>query len=595
MDWREFWPRLRQDARRLRRLQSSKFGYVPATWFLDPAFVCVFLYRLSHLMTTRGHRRAGRLCMQFNSLVTGADIQPGSALGPGLLIPSPCGVTISTKAGDNLVVLSLVGLGGSVRDKDIGAGLGLPVVGSSVMIGQFAGVHGSIRLGDRVVMEAGAGAVVPLSDGARMVPAVEPRIGDPPTVCRRASPPAVPCGHARWRRTHADWRADVMRYAEEASRYGPPTGGTAGRLSAILTNSLLAILVYRTSHWLYLNGRRRLAMLLCQANILFHKLTIPPASCIGGGLLMPHLASTVFCGRAGANVTLYANSLCTTEANALAAPIADSPIMGDDIMVGGHSGVFGPVIVGNRVALGPKVQLGEDVASDTQLWSPMSRGSERLGGVGDANSANRGALPESSAAPSMHRLPPDSPWRETRRRMKQDRTRLFGSGTAPDREPQAAVPAFPALTCVRWFRLSHYFSVIGWRRMARWCWLVNAYLTGADISPCCEIGGGLMIPHPAGVALHCRAGASLTVMAASGVAASLDSEDRVRSLDRAPQLGDEVYLSHHSGIYGPVTIGDRVRLLPGCILLRSVPGGVALIPRPLKFRKAPRLPGRKLP
>lgn len=563
--WRETRERLRQDARRTRRYQAAKFGYQPATWFLDPGFVCVLLYRLSHLLWRQGRGKGARLFMQLNSLVTGADIQPASDIGPGLLIPTPCGVTISTRAGGNLTALALAGIGGSVRDKDIGAGIGLPLLGDEVTAGQFCGIQGSIRLGDRVVVEAGGGAVVSIADGGRMVPAVDPQPGARQPAGRREASPPEQCGHGSWRRTRADFRADIERYVAEASRYAPP-GRRAGRLGALLSNSLLAILVYRLSHWLHLNRRRRLARLLCQSNILLHKLTIPPQSCIGGGLLMPHLSTTVLCGRAGAGLTLYANSLCAPERGALAADMAAAPVIGDEVMVGGHSGVFGAVTVGSRVVLGPKAQLDRDAPDDTQVWSPMARGSERRG-------AAAAPIAGSRSPAARHQLPPGRAWEETRRRLRLDRERL---------EPGA--PRFPGYVCVRLFRLSHYFHAIGRRRAARWLWLLNAYLTGADVSPACEIGGGLSLPLPAGVALYCRAGERLTVLAASGIGAPLSADGRPRDLAEAPQLGDDVVVSHHSGVYGAVTIGSGVWIMPGCIVARSAPDGVTLVPRRLKFR-----------
>src|SRR5258708_27246980 len=123
--WRGTLPRLRQDARRLRRYQLGKFGYVPLTWFLDPGWVCVSLHRFSHLLWDLGWTRGARLLMQLNSLITGADIQPASDLAGGSLISSPCGVNISAKAGESLSVLSLAGLGGPGRDTDLLAGIRL--------------------------------------------------------------------------------------------------------------------------------------------------------------------------------------------------------------------------------------------------------------------------------------------------------------------------------------------------------------------------------------------------------------------------------------------------------------------------------------
>src|SRR5262249_17298467 len=113
----------------------------------------------------------------------------------------------------------------------------------------------------------------------------------------------------------------------------------------------------------------------------------------------------------------------------------------------------------------------------------------------------------------------------------------------------------------------------------------NCYLTGADIAPSAEIGGGLLIPHPAGIALHCRAGSDLTILAQSGIGTGLEAAGTMKPLDQAPQLGDRVTLSHHCGVYGAITIGHDVRIEPSAVALTSVDDGLTLVPRAQKFRK----------
>jgi serine acetyltransferase len=568
--WAETKARLSQDAVRLRRFQRSKFGYAPLIWFLDPAWLCVFLYRLSHLAWQSGHRKTGRLFMQLNSLLTGADMQPPAEIGGGLLVPSPCGVNISGKVGRNLTALALAGIGGSVRDRDIGAGIGLPVIGDDVAAHQFTGIQGSIRLGDRVVADFGAGAVVDLPAGARLVLAVDPVPGTLPVAT--AQPPAPACRHDTWSVTKAAFDADVTRYLDEESRYLPASARQRKRLGAILTNPLLALWVHRVSHWLHRNDHRFLANLLGLVNLLLHKVTIPPSACIGDGALIPHLAGTLFDGRAGNGLTLYASSLC--------APLAggETPLLGDWVTVGGQAAALGGIAVGDHVQLGPKAQLCESVPADTQVWSSMARGTLQH---------EAAPAPEVQDA-SLARGLGSRPWHESLRRFQADFRRLKQHVNRGGEFAQWLM-TLPALLSVGLFRLSHCLHATGWRRPSRWCWLANAWWTGADLAPECEIGGGLLIPYPAGVALQCRAGTDLTLFAVTGIGTALDAEDRLRPLDRAPQLGDGVTLFPHSGIYGPVRIGDGVRVLPGCIVTKPVAECVTLAPRALKFRRRPRV------
>jgi serine O-acetyltransferase len=558
---------LRADAERLRRYQQGKFGYRPFTWFLDPGWACVLLYRLSRWRWLRGSKLTARLLMQLNSLATGADIHPEADLGGGLLIPSPCGVNLSLRAGENLAVMALVGMGGSVRDADVGAGIGLPLVGRNVTVNWFSGVQGSITVGDGVVFGPGVGAVVSVAAGMHMSLRLRPKEAQPLGESDPAPRAPRACGHGAWRQVSADLSADIDRYIAELMAYAPPGHQPPRRASAFLTNPLLALTAYRVSHWLHVCGWRRCAMLLCQANILLNKLTMPPGACVGGGVLMPHLGGTLFHGQAGARLTQYAGSLCTAlHGSALAAPAETAPLLGDDVLIAGHAGAFGPIEVGDGAQLGPKAQLVRNLDAGCQVWDPLARGSDHA--PDDVPEDPHRDIP----APAAHPLPQAHPWRETRRRLRMDRERL------------GSAPRFPAMTCAWLYRMSHACHATGRRRRARLLWLANIWLTGADITPCCEIGGGLLVPHPAGVTLHCRAGENLTVGATAGIAAPLDESGAPVGLDRSPRLGERVRLDHHTGVFGAVKIGDGVRAQPGCVTTQSAPPGLALVPRKLRFR-----------
>src|SRR5262249_43842452 len=132
----------------------------------------------------------------------------------------------------------------------------------------------------------------------------------------------------------------------------------------------------------------------------------------GGGVLAPHLAGTIVSGSAGTGLTLYANSLCMTAGEVFGTANAEAPMLGNDVMVGGHSGVFGHVTVGDRVQLGPKVQLAENVTPDAQVWSTMARGS-----VKECDSRPAASTPR---VPSRG-LSPNVRWHDTKTRMARDR------------------------------------------------------------------------------------------------------------------------------------------------------------------------------
>jgi len=153
--WSEVRARLRADRRRLLDVLERQPGgaVMPA---LHPAYVCVFLYRVSNYLWRRGRPLAARVVWQINFLVTGADISPAAEAGGGLLILSPSGAAMMGRAGRNLTLMPCAGLGGEMGTvEDIGAGPGLPFVQDDVVLEPHSGVLGPVRVGNRVRVRAG--------------------------------------------------------------------------------------------------------------------------------------------------------------------------------------------------------------------------------------------------------------------------------------------------------------------------------------------------------------------------------------------------------------------------------------------------------
>ena len=567
--WRGLRERLCADAARLRGFQESKFGYRLRAWFIDPAWWVVLLHRLSAFAWRRGHRKTARLLMQANAMATGADIHPAADLGPGLLIPTPCGVTLSCKAGRDLTVMALAGVGGSLDGEDIGAGPGLPVLGNGVVIGPFAGLQKAIRVGDGAVVEGGAGALKDVAPRGRMTLASTPLHADAPPAQPEPHVAVPPCPHCTWARTRADITADIDRYLDELGRYQPrPTGGIA-RLSALLMNPVMAAVVHRLAHWQHARGRPRLALGIAGLNRLLHRLTITPDSCIGGGLFMPHLGGTLFSGTAGQRLTLYANTLCAADGPAWRAGREHAPILGDDVMVGGHAAVIGPVTVGSRVRVATKLQAMADIRSDADAFTPMGRFAERA--------AEDGRPPAGPYAPE----PMARSWRVVRAAgraaLRADLARLRGG---------MARPSFAAAACVRLHRLAHALHASGHRRGARWVWLANQMLTGADISPASQLGPGVTLPYPAGLYIHGRAGGALSLLAQCWIGPLVDRHGRLPTLAAAPHLGSAVSLGHHAGVQGCPRIGNGVYIGAGCVVGETTADDTILVPRSMKLRNA---------
>jgi serine O-acetyltransferase len=174
-------------------------------------------------------------------------------------------------------------------------------------------------------------------------------------------------------------------------------------------------------------------------------------------------------------------------------------------------------------------------------------------------------------------------WKETRARLRQDRQRLRAALEQGGAGQPAFLAAYPSYLCVWLHRVSHWLARRGHGVLGRAFWHLNLLLTGADIHPDSDLGGGLHIPHPAGVSLYGDAGVNLTVMALAGIGGELRRGEDVGAGRGLPVLGDDVHLGAHAGVLGPVRIGSRVRLSPGCIVTRDVPDDAVVEQRPPRF------------
>ena len=161
-------------------------------------------------------------------------------------------------------------------------------------------------------------------------------------VCRAA-------GHHRLRGVWANLHEDITRFLNKSPENQAVGDTLRSRTGALLTPQLLCLLVYRLAHFAHCRGWDTLSALLTTFNMLTHKVSISPDSCIGPGCLVPHPAGVSFCGRAGRGLTLYSLAVCGTFETSLGGPLDAAPRLGDRVTIGGRAVVLGPVRLGNDV------------------------------------------------------------------------------------------------------------------------------------------------------------------------------------------------------------------------------------------------------
>ena len=180
-------------------------------------------------------------------------------------------------------------------------------------------------------------------------------------------------GHDRFAAIRAGLNEDILRYLNKSPENQAAGDSFKTRLGAFLTPQLLCLAIYRISHYLHVKGWRRTALLCGRLNIVVHKVTIPPQSCVGPGCFLPHPSGVTFCGTAGRGLTLYALAVCCPRNAFLDGSIEHGPRLGDRVTVGGHTVVIGPITVGDDTKVAYTVRLDRDAPAGVLVVSRVMK------------------------------------------------------------------------------------------------------------------------------------------------------------------------------------------------------------------------------
>jgi serine O-acetyltransferase len=187
------------------------------------------------------------------------------------------------------------------------------------------------------------------------------------------------CGRCEaWQhdRLSSAWRDiahDIDRYLNKSAENQALGSGLKRQLSAFLTPELMSLSLHRIAHWLHCAGWHRCAWLVSRFNTLLHKAHLPPLSCIGPGCRMSHPAGVVFHGSAGAGLTLFGMAVCCGLEDALDAGLDAVPALGDQVTLGAHAVVLGPITLGSRTQVSPFACVAKDVSEDTIVAARVMR------------------------------------------------------------------------------------------------------------------------------------------------------------------------------------------------------------------------------
>lgn len=130
------------------------------------------------------------------------------------------------------------------------------------------------------------------------------------------------------------------------------------------------------------------------------------------------------------------------------------------------------------------------------------------------------------------------------------------------------------------YRASHRLWVRGMETPAELVWRLNYFLTGADIHPGAEIGGGLRVTHTTGLVIGrgVRIGENCTLLHGVTLGGSARGWFDGVFEDGFPTIGDETEIMAGAFVLGPITVGRHCFIGANAVLARDLPDGEAYTP-----------------
>ena len=125
------------------------------------------------------------------------------------------------------------------------------------------------------------------------------------------------------------------------------------------------------------------------------------------------------------------------------------------------------------------------------------------------------------------------------------------------------------------YRLSHRMWTSGLRTPAEIVWRLNLLLTGADIHPGAEIGGGLRLTHTSGIVIGSGAkiGSNVTLLHEVTLGGSSRGFFDETFTDGFPTVGDDTKIGAGAKLLGPITVGRGSFIGANAVLAKDVPDG----------------------
>lgn len=133
----------------------------------------------------------------------------------------------------------------------------------------------------------------------------------------------------------------------------------------------------------------------------------------------------------------------------------------------------------------------------------------------------------------------------------------------------------PGPMAIGLYRAGHWLWVRHHEVLAELLWRLNVTLTGADIHPGAEIGGGLKVVHTVGltVARGTRVGRDVTLLHGVTLGGSGRGTSDPLFGDGPPEIGDGTEIWAGAKVLGPIKVGKGCHIGANAVLGRDLADG----------------------
>jgi serine O-acetyltransferase len=162
-------------------------------------------------------------------------------------------------------------------------------------------------------------------------------------------------------------KSDLVRLAELWDKKLTFLGG----LKMLMTPAMLAIILYRISHFFYMNNMRFLSWPLWALNITLTGSDINPTTIIGRGFFLGHSVGNIITGRLGNNVMVFGKVGIGGGVGDLTKDVGAGPGMPyikDNVQIGVGAMILGPIVVEESVKIAPCTYLYESVPKEATVY-----------------------------------------------------------------------------------------------------------------------------------------------------------------------------------------------------------------------------------